>query len=400
MITDAEIEQKSAEFQISPIEVQKDYIYGWLLKAVFSRPLLARQSVLKGGNALRKGYLPGTRFSKDLDFSARSVVTKGTLERELTEVCALVTSQTGVRFVDRTLIRDKELGIPEIEALEARLYFKSFFGEQNLSLKTQLDITQFDRIYLPVQQRPLYHPYSDAEACGATIMCHKLEEILASKLTTLLHRRRAQDIFDLLYTIIFRNDVGVVRREVIGTFLRKSVFERNPREAREQLEQVPIGDYEPLWKSLIVPARSILNFSYVVSNFGSLLSSLFEAFVAPAAAESGSTGPRITRSGGRTASAPSLSRFFSAPSRATIISAGRSRTMIELRYDGVTRLVEPYKLEYYVRKSDGQGLEYFWGWDTSGGRSGKIGIKQFICDKIQDVRPTASAFQPRYVVEL
>jgi hypothetical protein len=74
--------------------------------------------------------------------------------------------------------------------------------------------------------------------------------------------------------------------------------------------------------------------------------------------------------------------------------------MIELLYDGYRRLVEPYKLEYYVRKSDGIGNEYFWGYDTSGGKSGKVGIKQFMCDRIQSVRPTSRSFAPRYSVEL
>jgi hypothetical protein len=41
----------------------------------------------------------------------------------------------------------------------------------------QLDITQFDRIYLPVQSRSLIHPYSDVDACSSMILCHKLEEI-------------------------------------------------------------------------------------------------------------------------------------------------------------------------------------------------------------------------------
>jgi hypothetical protein len=50
-------------------------------------------------------------------------------------------------------------------------------------------------------------------------------------------------------------------------------------------------------------------------------------------------------------------------------------------------------------KMDGRALEYFWGWDTSGGKSGKIGIKQFICDKIQSVQPTSFPFNPRYAVE-
>src|SRR5271169_2120532 len=155
MILDKEIETKAAEFQLRPIDVQKDYVYGWILKGLFQRPVLAPQLILKGGNALRKGYLPDTRFSKDLDFSARQGIPKAVLESELREVCDFVTVQTGVRFVDKIMIRDKELPIPEIEAIEARLYFKSFYGEENLSLKTQLDITQFDRIYLPVQSRQL-----------------------------------------------------------------------------------------------------------------------------------------------------------------------------------------------------------------------------------------------------
>jgi predicted nucleotidyltransferase component of viral defense system len=58
-----------------------------------------------------------------------------------------------------------------------------------------------EQTYLPIQSRSLIHPYSDAAQCGAHIRCHKLEEILASKLTTLLFRRKAQDLFDLIFSI-------------------------------------------------------------------------------------------------------------------------------------------------------------------------------------------------------
>ncbi len=213
MILDEEIERKATEFQLRPLEVQKDYVYGWLLKAIFKRRTLAAQFVLKGGNALRKCYLPDTRFSKDLDFSCRESIPSDVLETELREVCNFVSEQTGVKFTDKVSVRPKDLAIPEIQAFEARLYFKSFYGEENLNLRTQLDITQFDRIYLPIQSRQLLHAYSDQAACIATIQCQKLEEILASKLTTLLHRRNPVDLFDLLYTIIFRDQFGVNRRE-------------------------------------------------------------------------------------------------------------------------------------------------------------------------------------------
>lgn len=86
--------------------------------------------------------------------------------------------------------------------------------------------------------------------------------------------------------------------------------------------------------------------------------------------------------------------------RSTIINGGRTRTMIEMSYGGYRRLVEPYKIEYYVRKKDGAGNEYFWGYDTTGGSSGKASIKQFFCDRIESASSTSSSFSPRYAIEL
>jgi predicted nucleotidyltransferase component of viral defense system len=401
MIADREIEAKSEEFQLRPLDVQKDYVYGWLLTSLFQRPVLASGLILKGGNALRKGYLPETRFSKDLDFSARQEITQPVLEGELREVCTFVAARTGVQFVEKMVIREKELAIPEVHALEARLYFKSFYGRENLSLKTQIDITQFDRIHLPVQARQLLHPYSDSDACAAVIQCQKLEEILASKLTTLLHRRNPADLFDLLYAIVFRDQFGVNRREVISTFLRKSIFEREAAVAQEQLAAVRVADFRELWKSLVVPVVSFFNFDFVAENFRRLIDSLFQLVGAPSPAFAGAA-PRIAGRvrgiGGPVVAG--YRTYFSPSVRNTIINAGRTRTMVELLYDGYDRLVEPYKLEYYVRKKDGRGLEYFWGWDTSGGKSSKVGIKQFIGEKIDAVRPTNRPFHPRYVIEL
>jgi Nucleotidyl transferase AbiEii toxin, Type IV TA system len=236
------------------------------------------------------------------------------------------------------------------------------------------------------------------------ITCHKLEEVLASKLTTLLHRRNPADLFDLLYAIVFRDQFGVNRREVITTFLKKSIFEQEPTAARDQLRAVPIANFQGLWKSLVAPVTSLFNFDFVVANFQGLIDSLFALAIPPQPAFTGrapaTMGPRLLRPGGfGHPIGTSIRNYFPSDIRNTIIGAGRSRMMVQLSYDGYDRLIEPYKLEYYVRKKDGRGLEYFWGWDTTGGKSGTVGIKQFICDKIQSVRTTAREFQPRFPVE-
>jgi hypothetical protein len=288
--------------------------------------------------------------------------------------------------------------LPGIDAVEARLYFKGFYGEENISLKVQLDITEFEKIYLPVQQRPLIHPYSDNAQCAASIRCQQIEEILASKLTTLLHRRKAIDLFDLLYSIVFAKEFAVDRLQVITTFLKKSIFEPQPFVAREQLLALPLEEFRPLWSAVVAPIRSFFNFDYVLGNFKSLIESLFSFARQPASVAGAGFSFRTPR---MISSAISLRPiYFSSDARNAIVTAGRLRTLVELTYDGFRRLIEPYKIEYYVRKSDGIGSEYFWGYDHTGGKSGRIGMKQFFCSKIQFARATDMSFIPRYPIEL
>lgn len=404
MISDAEIEKTGEEQGLSPHEVEKDYVHSWVLHALYSRPALRDLLVLKGGNALRKAYFPETRFSKDLDFSCVRHLDQGLLEAELREVCEMVSSQTAVQFLDKTVVRDKNLPF-DADALEARIYFKGFYNEETVDLKTQLDVTQFDKIYLPVQDRTILHPYSDADVCNGMIRVQKVEEVLASKLTTLLHRRKVGDMFDLLYGILIGRGFSVSRREVVSTFLRKSIFEPNPEAARKEFLGLPIGEYEDYWGKIVAPRASVFGFDVVRSRFSELINSLFSSVVAPIRrAVAPSIGGeamrgRVGRPARSFSGVPSFS-LMSGATRSTIINGGHTQTMIEMSYGGHRRLVEPYKLEYYVRKSDGVGNEYFWGYDTSGGSSGRTSIKQFFCDRIETANPTNMSFSPRYAVEL
>jgi predicted nucleotidyltransferase component of viral defense system len=389
VIDSQEIQDKSREFGINPNNVEKDYVHGWILNAIQTQSTLRNHLTLKGGNGLRKAYLASTRFSKDLDFSCQQHLDQALLARELRTICEFVEQQAQVHFAtERTVLKSKDL--PGIDAVEARLYFKGFYGEEDILLKVQLDVTEFEKIYLPIQWRPLIHPYSDGAECATSIQCQKIEEILASKLTTLLHRRKAIDLFDLLYSIVFTREFSIDRLQVITTFLKKSIFEPQPSVARDQLLAVPLEEFRPLWSAIVAPIRSLFDFDYVLGNLRSLIESLF-SFASQPARVAG-IGPTFPTS--RT-SLRSISRhpiYFSWDARNVIVTAGRSRTLVELTYDGFRRLIEPYRIEYYVRKSDGIGSEYFWGFDHTGGKSGHIGMKQFFCSKIKFARATDLIF--------
>lgn len=395
MINDSEIEAKAEELSIPAAQVEKDYVHSWVLWALQHRPKLRNLLVLKGGNALRKAYFAETRFSKDLDFSARAHVDPQMLQKELLEVCALVQAKTGIQFLDRSVVKDKDLPIPDVEALEARIYFKGFYNEEELTLKTQLDVTQFEKIYLPIQERPIIHGYSDSSELDGTIYCQKAEEIIASKLTTLLHRCKPSDLFDLLFSTL-RKKGEIDRSEVVSTFLKKSIFGPQPRAAKEALLAVPLMGFAAAWATLVVPATTAFSFDFASDNFSNLIEALFAPLVATAI---GGGGGRISRGMGASAYGGNLA-YCSSNSRAAIFEAARSHQMIEMEYDGYRRLVEPYRFEYYIRKRDGVGSEYFWGWDNSGGKSGKAGIKMFFADKIRRVALSGRSFTPRYPVEI
>src|SRR5258708_1876513 len=99
MINKGEIEAKAQEFGLHAANVERDYIFGWLLAGIY-RPTspLKEALALKGGNAFRKAYFPQTRFSKDLDFSSTSLIQEARLTAELNDVCDFVQEHTGVIF--------------------------------------------------------------------------------------------------------------------------------------------------------------------------------------------------------------------------------------------------------------------------------------------------------------
>src|SRR2546426_11735659 len=99
MIGRDEIAAKADEFGIHTSNVQRDYVFGWLVNGLYETSTLADQLVLKGGNALRKGYFPLTRFSDDLDFTTTGGLDADVLHGQFNSICAYAQARSGVRFL-------------------------------------------------------------------------------------------------------------------------------------------------------------------------------------------------------------------------------------------------------------------------------------------------------------
>ncbi len=381
MIEPTEIDAKAEEFGIHTSHVQRDYVFSWLLAGISRELTIADTLLLKGGNCFRKLYFPDTRFSPDLDFSTESAIDQTALHASLNSVSEFAEEATGLRFNrDRTDVSLDRMVDRERAIYKAKLFFRDFCGEESsIEISVRLDVTEFDRIYLPTQRRQLIHPYSDAGDISATVACLSMEELLANKLKCLIQRRHSHDLYNLVYALLFDHEIDIDRAAVVRTFLRKTIFERSPGSARGILLGIPMAFFQSAWERYIAfPIRGHLPFDTVQARFHEIIDGLFDTI-----------GVRMD---------PSLA-FYPPELRNPIMDAGANKKIIRLTYDGITREVEPYSLAY-KRRQDGVAQEYFYAWDRSGGSSGEPGIRAFLNPKVQHLEATDISFETRFPIEL
>lgn len=331
MIAPREIEEKAKEFEIHTSDVQRDYVFGWLLFGIFTQSSLKDEIFLKGGNALRKGYFSDTRYSADLDFGIPHDIDQEVLRDEINKVCASIQEKAGVMFTqDDTRVEEKftatDAPLPDLKVYEVRVYFKDFYGNsKHMKLRVSMDVTRFDRVLLDIQQLPLIHPYSDAMEVACNIRCMKLEEIIATKLKCMMQRQHAPDLFDYAYSIQ-KLGGSLDRNEVMRTLVQKTIFSRNPFTLKGILLKTAFDYYRQEWaKSVVCAKHFFLDVEDAIAAFMADLELLFADYSDNGFAQFA---------------------YFSADHRAVIMHAARTKTLLHLRYNNADRIVEPYSLKY------------------------------------------------------
>lgn len=383
MITKEEIKSKAKEFEIHEANVERDYVFGWVLLGIFTTSSFKDDIFLKGGNALRKGYFKNTRFSSDLDFGISGDIDQDILLDEVNKVCDFIQEKAGVSFVkEDNKVEEKfsatETPIPGLRVFEVRVYFKDFYGKsEHIKIKISMDITRFDKAILPIQTVDLIHPYSDACDVACKIRCMKLEEIIATKLKCLLQRQHAPDLFDYAYSIKLLGG-ELDKEEVVKTFVKKTIFGRNPYVLKNILHKTPFDYFKEYWCKTVVCAKQfILGADEAIEIFVADLEALFGIYPDNGFAQFA---------------------YFNPELRMPIMKAGRDQTLLKIRYKGEDRIVEPYSLKYLQRK-DGAEREYFYVYNRSGG-SNNPGVRCFVSENIEFIENTEEKFNPRFQIEL
>ncbi|MEI7890554.1 MAG: nucleotidyl transferase AbiEii/AbiGii toxin family protein [bacterium] len=382
MIEKSEIESKAKEFEIHAANVERDYVFGWILFGLFTISNLRDKIFLKGGNALRKGYFQNTRFSADLDLGIPDDMDQIVLLDEINKICDFIQEKAGVSFTkEDNKIKEKfsatEAPIPGLRVFDVRVYFNDFYGKAELKIKISMDITRFDKTILPIQEVSLIHPYSDASDVACKIKCMKLEEIIATKLKCLLQRQHAPDLFDYVYSIkLLGGELN--KEEVVKTFVQKTIFERNPHVLKNILRETPFDYFKEYWcKTVICAKQFIFEVEEAIEIFIADMETLFGIYPDNGYAQFA---------------------YFEPELRIPIMKAGREQTLLKICYKGENRIIEPYSLKYLQRK-DGTEREYFYVYNRSGG-SNQPGIRCFVPENIESIENTEEKFDPQFQIEL
>jgi predicted nucleotidyltransferase component of viral defense system len=379
----ADIVERVVEWQLPEEVIEKDYVLGWLLWGIATDPVLSSQWVFKGGTCLKKCYIETYRFSEDLDFTVlpggpiRPTDVGQLLERTL----ARVNQASGIDFS----ARDPALRLrPGEVTAEGRVYYIGPRGTRTPA-RVKLDLAADETIIRPPVLRDIAHPYPDGPL-GGRVRCYSFEEVFAEKLRALGQRARPRDLYDVV-NLFRRNDLRLYPDVIRTALAEKCQVKGVPMPSPAQFTDAALrATLEADWDNMLghqlpvaPPVHGFLD--ELPQLFGWLDGTVVFEQVAPlpsAADEDTSWSPPPTVATWRVGIPLESLRF-----------AATNHLLVELVYDGRTRLIEPYALR---RSRTGRLLLHAERADGSGHRA--YGV-----DKITGLRATTTPFVPRFPIE-
>jgi predicted nucleotidyltransferase component of viral defense system len=179
LIDRRELLEKARQKGLNLMIVEKDCVLGWLLFGYSRVPNL----VFKGGTALSKIYFPKIwRLSEDLDFSL-IVGEFQTVLDETDEIFYEIRKKSGIELSLKSRHQNPDY-------LQLKIQYQGVIGRNWI----KVDVTKNDLVEKPLM-KAIHREYSDY--IPFKIKVESLEEIFASKLRTVIERKKCRDYFDL-----------------------------------------------------------------------------------------------------------------------------------------------------------------------------------------------------------
>jgi len=227
MISKNEINKLALEQKVRTTTIDKDWVLGHFIDAIYTMPECRNNLIFKGGTCLKKCRFPEYRFSEDLDFTATSENFVFDMKM-LKKIIELVTERT-----------EMPLHIQSLENLQfnnrvtgycAKIKFWGADHSKNQQppipsrwqTSIKIEIILYEKIIFTPELATVLHPYSDKLTENAqNIPIYSISEVLAEKIRALIQRSYTapRDYFDIWY--LSRNIENIDWQEIIHSFHKK-----------------------------------------------------------------------------------------------------------------------------------------------------------------------------------
>lgn len=387
MIDKREILDMATKMSLSPNVVEKDYVLGWLLAGISNHPALRDKWAFKGGTCLKKCFFETYRFSEDLDFTITdpSHLDNNFLKPVFKEIGEWIYEQTGIQIPEERQEFEIYTNPRGKVSCQGKVSYRGPVSPRDMP-RIKLDLTSDEIIVLPPVRVAVYHPYTDAPPEGIDVMSYSYEEVFGEKIRALGERTRPRDLYDVVN--LFRNEEARPAPSILLDILKqKCDFKQIQVPRLEELElhrQHLMATWQDMLKHQLPTLPPYDSFWDELPNFFDWLHGK-KVFASPIA-YSLNDGDTIIR--GRNIVLNVSSR---AQSIIEIIRFGAAnRLLVELKYQGSKRLIEPYSLRmtkdgYYILHAV---------------KSGTKEARSYRVDRMEGASVTNKPFVPVYEIEL
>ena len=184
--------------------IDKDWVLGHFLNAMYELKDVNENFVFKGGTCLKKCYFRDYRFSEDLDFTLKD---SGFAVDEMffSKIISVAEQNSGAKFHLKEIKPQIHKDI--LQGYEVTILFWGAYHKPNQAIlpvnrwqtKIKLDISFSEKVILEPEIKKIFHSYPDSDIVKNKVPVYPLNEITAEKLRSILQRNRPRDIFDLYY---------------------------------------------------------------------------------------------------------------------------------------------------------------------------------------------------------
>lgn len=230
MILKKEIETIAEQQNVPKTTIDKDWVLGHFIDAIFSQAECRKNLVFKGGTCLRKCYFSDYRFSEDLDFTSKNK--NFVLDKKLlSQIVNMVTERTEIPLfiqeVSPLQFNNQLTGYKAIVKFWGADHPKNQMPAppERWTDSIKIEIILYEQLLFTAEEKIVFHSYSDKLSVEPlTVPCYSINEVLSEKLRALIQRSYTapRDYYDIWY--IANNVNNINWKEIVKAFHKKMKF--------------------------------------------------------------------------------------------------------------------------------------------------------------------------------